>query len=313
MTYDEEEKKVFNLPTFDPQSIQPNDQCLFIGARGTGKTVAMKSILNHLTRRQAMRGIVYAPNYFLSWSIVVPDGWVHTDVKQATLNYLMTEKEAKEDKNGVFCVMDNVSAHFSELLLNNRRYQTTLLISSPDGRRNILPETRGAVTSIFLFAGLSDCELNHLYLRYAGLAFHNLRMFKNCYRQVTSKPFTALYINRNPSNLTVAQWTPNLADSEKKINMLEDPYLQRKDAGLATDVEKDDDPDTEPEEEDDDGDDCPPPPSSPTSSLSRHPPRPSHPSPSSSSSPPAPPPPPSSCNIFNYISSLFAPLRLCLE
>lgn len=325
MTTYGEEKKTFNLPQFNPQSIQLNDQCLFIGTSGTGKTVAMKSLLHHLTRRQPMRGMVYAPNCPVSWSHPVPERYVHTEFNQATLNHLTTVREKKSSEEKYFCVMDGAFGRdrFYDLLSNNHHFQTTLLISSQTGR-DIPAETRHACTSLFLFAGLSDRELELLYGNYFGRAFHNFRMFKTCYKEVTSKPYTALYINRNPSELAVGQWTPNLADADMKINIINDPHLQyapEQYAPLNTGEEEDaekkqqqsgnDDADTDPEEDEDDDDDkttCAPPPSSPVLPIYRPlpPPRPHR------IDSFAPPPPAPSCSMFNYISSLFAPIRLCL-
>lgn len=311
------ERKEFNLMHFHPEWIDLNEQCLFIGSRGNGKTTAMKSLFLNLMKRHRMRGMVYAsPGHVKSWSRIVPQEYVHPVYMKSSWEYLMTERD-----HHCLCVIDQTNRFLNrtipDLFQNNRMYQVTLFVSAQTGTE--LPiDAGGSCTSLFLFAGLNEHELKRIHRYYCGICFQNWRQFKACYDQVTAGPLgTALFIQRRPNNrYTIAQWHPLIIDTHEQANIIDAPELRSKEK------EKDkegghDDVDTELEEEEEEEEESkkdekqptPAPPSSPAvpSAAAAHP-LPHHtpvPAPSTSSL----------CEnhvISSIISTLFAPIRLCM-
>lgn len=180
----------------------------FIGARGSGKSVAVKALCYHF--KAIPRFIVVSKTekqnkYFSSF---IPPGSIYYDWDTSLLPKIfvtqdaLLEKYGKEDpRTHLVLILDDClcdkkiwkQPEISELLMNGRHRNITFIFTLQYAI-GITPELRGNIDVSFIYAQDSPTEKRKIFEHYVG-CFDTFRKFSEAFGPIT-EDYNSLVVNR---------------------------------------------------------------------------------------------------------------------
>ena len=141
---------------FDPKTMKPHRTVLFVGKRGTGKSILLADIMSHMHARVDF-GLAMTPTEesAASFRRVMPESWIYNNFNGAKLESMlaMQRELGKQNKQrSLFCVLDDCmydkrcmkSLGIRDLFMNGRHLRCSLWFAvqylmdlTPDLRTNV--------------------------------------------------------------------------------------------------------------------------------------------------------------------------------
>jgi hypothetical protein len=205
-----------SINEFNLDDMVKDPACVMIAKRGSGKSVLVREILLHFSKKIPM-GIIISPTDEMNrdYSSFVPESFIYNkfdpDVVKQVLDHqkwaIEKEKErvhkGKKFNSRAFIVMDDCLADkgswakdptTSTLLMNGRHYHIMYILTMqfPLG---IKPELRGNFDYVFLLADDTVSNQKRIYDHYAGM-FPNFDAFRQVFEQLTSDYGAMVIVNR---------------------------------------------------------------------------------------------------------------------
>lgn len=184
------------LRRFDPSRMLENKNSLFIGRRGSGKSVAMKDVLYHVAR-DIPGGICFSgteeSNHF--WGECIPPYYIYSRYRKDRLRELVRAQRrvARQgrDPGKVFVVAEDVLFDESvkrdevvrQVFLNGRHYGITML-ASMQYALDLPPAIRLNTDYVFAFHTPILADQENLYRYYFGM-FPTFAVFQQVLRACT--------------------------------------------------------------------------------------------------------------------------------
>ena len=170
------------LKQFYPNTIPPEAVCVFVGPRGSGKSVAMANVLSQ-KRKYFSAGLVMSAtedgNSF--WSKFVNKNFIYTEFRPNELKqmYQAQRERVKAWKRksppNIFCVAEDViydrtlrhDPTIRQIFFNGRHFNWFLMMSIQYAK-SIPPEYRTNINILFVFGEDSHIERRKLYESFFG-------------------------------------------------------------------------------------------------------------------------------------------------
>jgi Poxvirus A32 protein len=170
------------LQLFFPNTIPPEAVCVFVGPRGSGKSIAMSNILFH-KRKYFSAGIVMSAtedgNSF--WAQFVNKNFIYTEFRPVEIKQLYEAQKdrvkswTKKSPPNIFCVAEDVIYDRSlrqdptirQIFFNGRHFNWFMMMSIQYAK-SIPPEYRTNINILFVFGEDSHIERRKLYESFFG-------------------------------------------------------------------------------------------------------------------------------------------------
>lgn len=177
------------LRKFDPSKIKDDAVCVFVGRRGSGKTVILSQIMaykRHIPGGIVMSGTEDGNGYFSNY---VPDSYVysdyHPDVIENVLDRQRMMVKKKLPNAGMFIVLDDLGydqktmreKSLRSLFMNGRHFKIFLMMTF-QYVRDMSPAIRTNIDYIFILKDNSKENAEKLYQAFGGI-FPNYDSFRH--------------------------------------------------------------------------------------------------------------------------------------
>lgn len=197
------------LKQFYPNSIPPEAVCVFVGPRGSGKSIAMTNVL-FAKRKYFSAGIVMSAtedgnNY---WSSYVNKNFVYTEFRPNELKDLYAAQRErvktwkKKTPPNIFCVAEDViydrtlrtDKTIRQIFFNGRHFNWFLMMSIQYAK-SIPPDYRANINVLFVFGEDSHIERRKLYESFFGF-IDTYQEFSDILNETTQN-YGVLVLDRN--------------------------------------------------------------------------------------------------------------------
>ena len=206
-----------NIKKFDPTTIDPCRICVFIGRRGTGKSILVTDILYHM--RKIPMGVVMSgtEEYNEHYKEYIPDSFIYgqyePDViekiithQQSVIKKCKTPEEKENTNNSVFmllddCMFDNKwtrDKNMRCIFMNGRHYRIFFMLTL-QYCMDLPPSLRGQIDYVFILRDNILENKQKLYKHFFGI-FPNFDSFNEVLTQCTENFECLVLNNRTTSN-----------------------------------------------------------------------------------------------------------------
>jgi Poxvirus A32 protein len=186
------------LQQFYPNTIPPEAVCVFVGPRGSGKSVAMSNVLYH-KRKYFSAGIVMSAtedgNNF--WAQFVNKNFIYTEFRPVELKHLYEAQKdrvktwTKKNPPNIFCVAEDViydralrqDPTIRQIFFNGRHFNWFMMMSIQYAK-SIPPEYRTNINILFVFGEDSHIERRKLYESFFGF-IDTYQQFSDILNEIT--------------------------------------------------------------------------------------------------------------------------------
>ena len=206
-----------NIKKFDPTTIDPCRICVFIGRRGTGKSILVTDILYHM--RKIPMGVVMSGTEESNehYKEYIPDSFIYgqyePDViekiithQQGVIKKCKTPEEKENTNNSVFmllddCMFDNKwtrDKNMRCIFMNGRHYRIFFMLTL-QYCMDLPPSLRGQIDYVFILRDNILENKQKLYKHFFGI-FPNFDSFNEVLTQCTENFECLVLNNRTTSN-----------------------------------------------------------------------------------------------------------------
>ena len=206
-----------NIKKFDPTTIDPCRICVFIGRRGTGKSILVTDILYHM--RKIPMGVVMSGTEESNehYKEYIPDSFIYgqyePDViekiithQQSVIKKCKTPEEKENTNNSVFmllddCMFDNKwtrDKNMRCIFMNGRHYRIFFMLTL-QYCMDLPPSLRGQIDYVFILRDNILENKQKLYKHFFGI-FPNFDSFNEVLTQCTENFECLVLNNRTTSN-----------------------------------------------------------------------------------------------------------------
>ena len=206
-----------NIKKFDPTTIDPCRICVFIGRRGTGKSILVTDILYHM--RKIPMGVVMSGTEESNehYKEYIPDSFIYgqyePDViekiithQQTVIKKCKTPEEKENTNNSVFmllddCMFDNKwtrDKNMRCIFMNGRHYRIFFMLTL-QYCMDLPPSLRGQIDYVFILRDNILENKQKLYKHFFGI-FPNFDSFNEVLTQCTENFECLVLNNRTTSN-----------------------------------------------------------------------------------------------------------------
>ena len=206
-----------NIKKFDPTTIDPCRICVFIGRRGTGKSILVTDILYHM--RKIPMGVVMSGTEESNehYKEYIPDSFIYgqyePDViekiithQQGVIKKCKTPEEKENTNNSVFmllddCMFDNKwtrDKNMRCIFMNGRHYRIFFMLTL-QYCMDLPPSLRGQIDYVFILRDNILENKQKLYKHFFGI-FPNFDSFNEVLTQCTENYECLVLNNRTTSN-----------------------------------------------------------------------------------------------------------------
>ena len=216
------------IKQFKLETMVDNPSIVVIAARGSGKSIIVKSILDYF--KNIPVGVVISPSEKVDpfFSDFFPLSFIYDTFKSELIEKILKEQEGKKIDTRAFIVMDDCLADKDkwakdptvyELLYNGRHYDLMYILTMqfPLG---IKPELRLNFDYIFLLADTRLSNQKRIFDHYAGV-FPNFESFRQVFNQLTDDYGAMVISNRTKSKdfFDIVYWYKAEHNEEKDDTM----------------------------------------------------------------------------------------------
>ena len=206
-----------NIKKFDPTTIDPCRICVFIGRRGTGKSILVTDILYHM--RKIPMGVVMSGTEESNehYKEYIPDSFIYgqyePDViekiithQQSVIKKCKTPEEKENTNNSVFmllddCMFDNKwtrDKNMRCIFMNGRHYRIFFMLTL-QYCMDLPPSLRGQIDYVFILRENIIQNREKLYKHFFGI-FPTFDAFNEVLTQCTENYECLVLNNRSTSN-----------------------------------------------------------------------------------------------------------------
>ena len=206
-----------NIKKFDPTTIDPCRICVFIGRRGTGKSILVTDILYHM--RKIPMGVVMSGTEESNehYKEYIPDSFIYGQYEpeviekiithqQSVIKKCKTPEEKENTNNSVFmllddCMFDNKwtrDKNMRCIFMNGRHYRIFFMLTL-QYCMDLPPSLRGQIDYVFILRDNILENKQKLYKHFFGI-FPNFDSFNEVLTQCTENYECLVLNNRTTSN-----------------------------------------------------------------------------------------------------------------
>ena len=206
-----------NIKKFDPTTIDPCRICVFIGRRGTGKSILVTDILYHM--RKIPMGVVMSGTEESNehYKEYIPDSFIYGQYEpeviekiithqQTVIKKCKTPEEKENTNNSVFmllddCMFDNKwtrDKNMRCIFMNGRHYRIFFMLTL-QYCMDLPPSLRGQIDYVFILRDNILENKQKLYKHFFGI-FPNFDSFNEVLTQCTENYECLVLNNRTTSN-----------------------------------------------------------------------------------------------------------------
>jgi len=206
-----------NIKKFDPKTIDPCRICVFIGRRGTGKSILVTDILYHM--RKIPMGVVMSGTEESNehYKEYIPDSFIYGQYEpeviekiithqQGVIKKCKTSEEKENTNNSVFmllddCMFDNKwtrDKNMRCIFMNGRHYRIFFMLTL-QYCMDLPPSLRGQIDYVFILRDNILENKQKLYKHFFGI-FPNFDSFNEVLTQCTENYECLVLNNRTTSN-----------------------------------------------------------------------------------------------------------------
>ena len=170
----------FKVQRFDPSTLKPHRIIIVVGKRGTGKSVLLRDLLYHISKRVDF-GLGMTPTEESAEMMRshMPDSWIYSSFSASKLDHMLNvqrELVKKKAQRSLFVVMDDCmydkkvlkGVGIRDLFMNGRHLNVTLL-NAVQYVMDMGPDLRTQVDYVFALRENIMCNKSKLWKYFFGM------------------------------------------------------------------------------------------------------------------------------------------------